>query len=335
MRKLITAAVAASLLLAGGLAAGAAFAPRPASSTATAGPVLYGCITHTKRLILVGKSVPACPAGDRGISWQGLPFPTRTPTPTPSATSPTPTPAPATPTPTPTPSATSPTPTPAPSVTWAWCSTSTGAFFPTPDGRYGIWTGEWGSSLPQQVCANSQNGWQATFSAPAGNTGILTYPDVQLNYNSSQPAISGLNPAATVSFSENMNPNPGTSAEAGFDIWVTGTGCNRCEVMIWTDTVNRGTVGGARFDNVTASFCGQSWQLWQFGSELIWYLPSNERAGTVCPAAMLQDLQSIGKLPANAALSQFEDGWEIASTGGQHETFQWTGYSVNGLPRGN
>ena len=45
MRKLITAAAVASLLLAGGLAAGAAFAPRPASSTMTAGPVLYGCRT--------------------------------------------------------------------------------------------------------------------------------------------------------------------------------------------------------------------------------------------------------------------------------------------------
>lgn len=50
---------------------------------------------------------------------------------------------------------------------------------------------------------------------------------------------------------------------------------------------------------------------------------------------MLQDLQAGGYLPGNAALSQFEYGWEIASTGGQSETFRMTSYSVSGLPASN
>jgi hypothetical protein len=186
------------------------------------------------------------------------------------------------------------------------------------------------------MCGNSSSDWQVTVSDRAGNTGILSYPDVQRNYNTTQPAVSGLDPSATVSFAEDMNANPGTSAEAGFDIWITGTGCSRCEVMIWTDTVNRGTVGGAANTGHTGTFCGDStWQLWHYGGELIWYHPANEQTGKVCPAAMLQNLQSSGYLPADAALSQFEFGWEIASTGGAAETFRVNGYSATGLPAPN
>jgi hypothetical protein len=311
-----------------------ALAARPAASAATArhGQVtIYGCLTSTRRIAKVSVTAPpSCPARERALSWAGTAGPA--PTPTPTATSPAPT----TPAPTPTASpSTAPAPTPT-STAWAWCTTATNGFFTTPDRQYGIYADEWNSTLPQTVCANTESGWQATFDAPAGGTGILTYPDVQLNYNTTNPAVSGLNPAATARFAENMNTNPGTSAEAAFDIWVTGTGCNRCEVMIWTDTFGRGTVGGATNTGHTGTFCGDStWQLWHFGSELIWYHPAAMPSGTVCPAAMLQDLQTAGHLPANARLSQFEFGWEIASTGGQPEHFRVTGYSTSGLPPGN
>lgn len=293
----------------------------PLAAAAGCGPVVTGAApggTEPASLAAKAKHVSAC-------SHHRCP----SPSPVPSSTSPAPVPSTTTP-------GTTPASNPCPGGTWSWTDSSGGGFWTVPDGEYGIYAGEWNSSLPQTVCANSENDWAATFNAPAGNTGILTYPDVQLNYNTDPPAISNLNPAATASFSESMNANPGTSAEAGFDIWVTGTGCNRCEVMIWTDTVNRGTVGGASDTGHTGTFCGDSsWQLWQDGSELIWYHPANEPSGSVCPAAMLQDLQSSGYLPANAALSQFEDGWEIASTGGVSETFDWTGYSVSGLPPAN
>lgn len=263
------------------------------------------------------------------VSSSSAPGPSTTPpsTPPPSTTPPSTTP----------PTSTSPgTPPPAsPTLSsWAWCSSDQNGF--RQFGNLALFNGEWGSTAPQTICGNSASDWQATFSAPAGNTGILTYPDVQLNYNTSQPAISSLDPSATSSFTENMNANPGTSAEAGYDIWITGTGCNRCEVMIWTDTFNRGTVGGASSTGHHGTFCGDSsWQLYKYGSELIWYRPANQQSGSVCPAAMLQDLQAGGYLPGNAALSQFEYGWEIASTGGQSETFRMTSYSVSGLPASN
>jgi hypothetical protein len=203
-------------------------------------------------------------------------------------------------------------------------------------GNLALHNGEWNSGLPQEICGNSGSDWQVTTSQPDGHTGIATYPNVQLNYNSSAPQVAGLDRSATATFAEDAHAHAGTSVNGAFDIWITGTGCNRCEVMIWVDTINRGTVGGASNTGHTGTFCGDStWQLWRNGGELIWYHPTNMQSGTVCPVAMLQDLQSAGYLPGNAGISQFEFGWEIASTGGVDETFQVSSYSVTGLPPSN
>ena len=228
----------------------------------------------------------------------------------------------------------SPSPSPSPTSTaWAWCSATTGSFMSFHDGL-ALYNQTDAGSGTQTICGNSGSDWQARVSDPGGNTGILSYPDVQLNYNSAPPAVSSLNPAATSSFAETMNTAPGTSAEAAYDIWLTNGTSQRSEVMIWYDTFNRGTVGGSTQIG-SGSFCGQAWQLWKYGTELIWYLPVSERSGHVCPVQMLQDLQSRGLLTAKAGLSQFENGWEIASTGGAPETFRMTAYSVTGLPPGN
>jgi len=335
MSPLIRLAAAAAIVpglcaLAFGLRA---VAKSPAA--ADSGLNLFGCVhqggtgTEADEVFGVSSTVRSCPSGPVPVSRSALSVRTPARTRTPAAT-PTPTPTLTTPTPT-----AAPTPTPT-STSRAWCTTATSGFFTVPDGKYGIDADEWGSTLPQTVCANTESDWQATFNAPAGNVSILTYPDVQLDYNTSNPAISTLDPRATATFAEDMHTNPGTSAEAAFDIWITGTGCSRCEVMIWTDTFGRGTVGGATDTGHRSTFCGDStWQLWHYGAELIWYHPAAMPSGTVCPAAMLQDLQTIGKLPANAALSQLEFGWEIASTGGVTENFNVTGYSTTGLPPAN
>lgn len=220
------------------------------------------------------------------------------------------------------------------SRTYAWCSAAPSGSFITPDSGYLIYTDEWHSTLPQTVCANTESDWQVTFKAPAGNTAILTYPDVQLNYKSNPPAVSSLNPAATSSFAQTMNASSGTSAEAAYDILMTNGTSVRSEVMIWVDTINRGTFRASTYLG-SKTFCGQNWQLWLYRRELIWYLPGNEHAGTVCPVQMLQNLQSRGLLSPKVGLSQFEFGWEIASTGGVPETFQISSYSTQKLPPGN
>jgi glycosyl hydrolase family 12 len=287
-------------------------------------------VAHTSSAgALVGARATCKPHGHRRCqspspataTTSSSPSPTDTSSPAPAATSSSPSPFPA---------STSPSPTP---TAWAWCSGDPGGFMQF--GNLALYNGEWNSGLPQEICGNSGSDWQVTTSQPDGQTSIAIYPDVQLNYNSSEPLVSGLNPAATSTFTETMNANPGTSAEAGYDIWLSGGGGpGRDEVMIWTDTFNRGTVGGATQIG-TGSFCGQDWQLWRNGGELIWYLPANEQTGTVCPVAMLQDLQARGLLSPRVTLSQFEFGWEIASTGGVDETFQVSSYSVTGLPPSN
>jgi hypothetical protein len=222
---------------------------------------------------------------------------------------------------------------------WAWCSTSPqgthqfGAFLLADD--------EWNSSLPQTICGNSGSDWQVTFNAPAGGGPALTYPDVQVDYTTSQPTVSSLNPAASTSWAENMNAHAGTIAEAAFDIWLDDDGGRpgAKEVMIWVDTVGK-TLTGADSVQIAGpvTFCGQSWTLWQNQddpSDLIWYLPGNERSGSACTVQMLQWLQAHGYEKPSARLYQYQYGWEINSTGGQNETFQMNAYSESGLPAGN
>jgi Glycosyl hydrolase family 12 len=222
---------------------------------------------------------------------------------------------------------------------WAWCSTSPlgthqfGAFLLAND--------EWNSSLPQTICGNSGSDWQATFNAPAGGAPALTYPDVGIDYTTSQPAVSSLNPGASTSWAENMNAHAGTSAETAFDIWLNDYGGRpgAKEVMIWVDTVGKTLTGGGAVQIAgPVTFCGQSWTLWQNQSnpsELIWYLPGNERSGSACTVQMLQWLQAHGYEKPSATLYQYQYGWEIYSTGGHNETFQMNAYSVSGLPAGN
>lgn len=221
----------------------------------------------------------------------------------------------------------------------AWCSAD-----PHASRQFGLFqldNDEWNSSLLQQICGNSGSDWQVTFNAPAGVTRILTYPDVAINYTTSQPAVSSLDPAAVTSWDENMNVRSGTIAEAAFDIWLNARGGQpgAKEVMIWVDTIGK-TLAGAGSVQIAGpvTFCGQSWTLWQNQydpSLLIWDLPGNEQSGSACTVQMLQWLQAAGYEDRAATLYQYEYGWEISSTGGQDETFQMTAYSMSGLPAGN
>ena len=76
-----------------------------------------------------------------------------------------------------------------------------------------------------------------------------------------------------------MNANPGTDAEAAYDVWLSGT-YGPDEIMIWIDNANRGTGGATQIG--TGTFGGQNWKLLQYGGgELIWSLNSNAQSGAV------------------------------------------------------
>ncbi len=185
-----------------------------------------------------------------------------------------------------------------------------------------------GNCGPQTVTVYNPGNWSVTSNQPAGNTGVLTYPDVQQVFGrwdgKGNVALSGFS-SITSNFAEEMNGHPGTDAEAGYDIWLTGTSHN--EVMIWVDNVGRGNGGATIYGHATIR--GQAFTVYTYGSgEVIVSLDKNETSGTVDLLATLRWLQAHGLVSSSAALGQVDFGWEICSTGGQPETFTISKYSL-------
>lgn len=135
----------------------------------------------------------------------------------------------------------------------------------------------------------------------------------------------------------------GSIGEAAYDIWLNDW---NDEVMIQTDFVGdslrpRCDVTGDVI--ATVPFGGsngvpvRSWKLCQFGSELIWQLPTgtNDETGSVDIMAMLRWLETNGNgkyLPANSSLTALSFGFEICSTGGQDVTFQLNNFTLTATP---
>jgi hypothetical protein len=219
--------------------------------------------------------------------------------------------------------------------------------------RYAAITGSGGSStyvLNDMWAANkgttqtlsvwNPGHWSVVANArPVGYTGVQTYPDAQQIYTRSDNSPDPLSGFGSIlsSFTENMNATGATSAEAAYDIWLGQSSSTNYanEVMVWNDTVHRGTCGGATV-KAHASFGGshgvsrRRWTLCEYaGKELIWYLANdNERSGTVNLLAMLTWLETHGYLPAGSGLNQIDYGFEICSTRGP-ETFTVSRFAIN------
>jgi hypothetical protein len=195
-----------------------------------------------------------------------------------------------------------------------------------------------GSCGPETLTAYGPDQWSVTSTQAAGNTAVLTYPDVQQLFNNwgnggfnggSDTPISGL--AALVgTYAENMHETSGTIAEAAYDIW-TSSG----EIMIWVDTTSaRGSGGADPID--TGTLGGLPFTFYVYGGAgglPIIKLDTSQRSGTIDILAGLQYLQSKGYIASNGTLSQVNFGWEICSTGGVAETFDVTSYSLTATPK--
>lgn len=182
------------------------------------------------------------------------------------------------------------------------------------------------SGYSQTLHSTSPDDWYATADAPAGNTAVLSFPNVSEQYYYTNKLTDWS--SIYSSFSEDMHPVSGTSAEAAYDIWLNNWGN---EVMIQHDMVNRGTCPVL----ATASFGGsggvpvRNWNLCKYNTELIWQLAgAGEQSGTVNVMAMLTWLEAHGYLPQNSSLTAISYGFEICSTGGKPETFTVSGFSI-------
>jgi hypothetical protein len=194
------------------------------------------------------------------------------------------------------------------------------------------------SGWSQTLYTTDPGNWQVTANMPLGNTAVVSFPNTGESYDSNLlTSFSSL----YSSFSETMNPTAGTSAEAGYDIWLNSW---NNEVMIQHDMVNRG--GPCSPVLSTASFGGhggvpiQSWNLCRYGSELIWQLPSTgngnvygEHSGSVDVLAMLVWLVANGGyLPQGSNLTAISYGFEICSTGGVDASFEVKSFTITSDP---
>jgi hypothetical protein len=91
----------------------------------------------------------------------------------------------------------------------------------------------------------------------------------------------------------------------------------------------------------TATIDGQAFTVWQCQTSgcashpyYAFVLTGSESSGRVNILAFLGWLISRGLVPASDPLTQVQDGWEIASTGGTTETFSMTNYHLRVALRG-
>jgi hypothetical protein len=192
------------------------------------------------------------------------------------------------------------------------------------------------SGWSQTLYATNPGTWYVTANLPAGNTAVVSFPNTGESYNNS--LLTSFSSMYS-SFSENMNPASGTSAEAAYDIWLNNW---NNEVMIQHDMFNRGGPCGPVLATTTFGGKGgvptQSWILCQYGSEIIWQVAGSGdtygvHSGSVDVLAMLNWLvNSGGYLPKSSSLTAIGYGFEICSTGGADENFQVKGFTITSNP---
>jgi hypothetical protein len=174
----------------------------------------------------------------------------------------------------------------------------------------------------QTIWANSRNNWGAVATMAAGNTAVLTYPNLGKLYNN-QPVSHFKQVSDT--FTESMpRATKGLSAEAADDVWLNNY---NIEMMIWVDNAGRSLAGSTRVGSAT--IFGQHFTVWKFGSsEFIFDLNHNETKGSTHILSSIAWLVQHGKVPADPKLTQAEFGWEIASTGGKAASFAMSRFAL-------
>ena len=318
MRKHRYACTAGAILLAALTGCGAAqsgaglhgASSAAATSPAVGGVTVYGCISGGRIIDVSVTKAPACPAGDTRVQWTGQ---------VPAAPAPS------------TAAASTTAPSAATPASWAWCSSGRSGLQTMPDSRFDLFNNEWNTSAnpgPQTICGNSESKWEVTSNQRAGNTEVLTYPSVQVNYNSQDGYALSRFSSMTSSWAEQMPSVSGLDAEAAYDIWLNDL--NK-EVMVWVDNHGQ-TPAGSKVAAYSVS--GATWDLYvtSDNSYMAFVREGNADSGSVDLFTLLKDLEGRGLLSSSDILWQVNFGFEISSTGGRPTSFSVTNYSLNSTP---
>ena len=182
----------------------------------------------------------------------------------------------------------------------------------------------------QTLHATDAGHWYVTANMPAGNTGVVSFPNTGFYYNK---ALSGFSSIVS-SFTDSIPMRAGTNAEASYDIWFNNTGAVD-EVMIQNDYSPGRAPSCGSWTATNVQFGGSNgvpvhpWDLCEGGSTAYWETANgNMPSGTVDVLAMLNWLVKHGQLPAGVQLGGFSYGFEISSTGGVDENFQVSSFTA-------
>jgi hypothetical protein len=207
-------------------------------------------------------------------------------------------------------------------ASWAWHSGAAEGTWHS--GNYIVQNDAWnGKHGPQTIYANSFHEVKVISDQPAGNTEIMTYPDVSGLYTGSDTPISQFSTIYNT-FSESMPSD--VIGEAADDIWLNNWGI---EIMMWVDTHNEDPGSWLPvIGHVTLS--GQNWTVYKNDSEFIFKLDHNETSGTTHVLPAIQWLMDHHFVPSSAGLTAVQFGWEIAGTHGPEE-FNLHDYNLVGI----
>ncbi len=233
------------------------------------------------------------------------------------------------------------TPSASPSSSRAVCVTSA-QMGHCPFGRYPDITGASTDPYVDQNVWNPISGWQQTLRAtdpghwyvtanmPAGNTGVISFPNTGFFFNEPLSGFSSI----VSSFTDSIPATAGTNAEASYDIWFNNTGAIH-EVMIQNDyspgrspSCGTWTATSVQFGSGNG-IPAHPWDLCVSGSTAFWETADGDMpSGNIDVLAMLNWLVSHGQLPTGVQLSGFSYGFEISSTGGVDENFRVSSFSL-------
>jgi len=197
-----------------------------------------------------------------------------------------------------------------------------------------------GAGHPQTIDVDNPGDWQVTSDQAAGNTAVLSYPDVQQVLTTTHDAPAPLERFRSITGTFTQSMPDGGDNEAAYDIWL---GANEAtnydqEVMIWVDDHRTNPPPG----HVIARrrFAGVRYAVWRDprdgnpGFRTIYFVRERRAsAGRVDIGAML-DWLVRRKLTDATGLNQLDFGWEICSTGGRPETFTISRYALRLRCRG-
>ncbi len=191
------------------------------------------------------------------------------------------------------------------------------------------------SGVSQTLKVASPGQWSAVATMPASNTAVISYPDTQQVFTTSNntPQLISSFTAITSSYTvSGPGSGNGNDYEAAYDLWA-GTGTNNYaqEIMIWVDNHGQ-TPAGKKVD--TAKVGGATYDVWaETGDNPVsMVLTSNKTSGTVDILGALQWLINNNHMRPDSGLNQIDFGFEICSTGGTAKTFTTSRYALHTSP---